>query len=65
MGLDYWPLGLVTPDDFHICFRYRNGLHNPDSRQAIRYARARLKLAEIGVDGETAAGRKSGPLQEQ
>jgi hypothetical protein len=55
LGLDYWPLGLVTPEDFHICFRYRNGLPNPDSRQALRYARARLKLAKYGP-GKTATG---------
>lgn len=42
MNLDYWPMGMVTPKDFHICFRYRNGLHNPDSGQALRYARGRL-----------------------
>ena len=43
LGLDYWPMGLITPKDFHICFRFRNGLHNPGSGQAWRYARARLK----------------------
>ena len=40
-GMDWWPLGIITPNDHTIAFRYRNGLHNPNSAQALRYARAR------------------------
>jgi len=53
LGLDYWPLGLITPDDFHIGFRHRNGLPNPESRQALGYAKARLKSASIDPGGKT------------
>jgi hypothetical protein len=39
----WWPMGIITPHDFTIAFRYRNGLHNPMSGQALRYSRARRK----------------------
>ena len=46
LGLDYWPLGLITPDDFHIGFRHRNGLLNPESRQALGYAKGSFEVRE-------------------
>lgn len=48
-GVDWWPLGIVTPSDYCICFRYKSGGKNPDSYQPKKYVRARINRGTVSL----------------